>query len=173
MKYNYTTKRLIVKEWHSFEDEEFKQADLESVVQDILVPDTTKYFPIMWRGDYDKRRAKFWIQERDSEAKTLLAVDKETKNAIGYVTFFRVGELSQGLKIRLGYLFSHSMWNKGFATEVVGGFMNLCKENNISTVLAGVDPSNTASIRVLEKNNFLIQKKDTNGIHHLFEYKLF
>ena len=77
MNYDFTTQRLIVKEWHSFEPQELNEPDLVNIVEEILVPDVTKTFPPMWRGNYDKRRAKFWIEERDSESKTLLAVEKE------------------------------------------------------------------------------------------------
>ena len=88
LNYHYTTDRLIVKEWHSFGSKELHQPNLENIVEEMLVPEVTKRFPIMWRGDYDKKRAKFWIQERDSESKTLLAVEKETKKALGYINFF-------------------------------------------------------------------------------------
>ena len=168
--YHYTTKRLIVKDWHSFEPKELHQPDLVNIVEEILVPEVTKRFPVMWRGNYDKKRAKAWIYERDCESKTLLAVEKETKKALGYISFFREGDRSRGTYLRLGYLVSKVMWNNGLATELVEGFIHWCKENNISTVLARVDPDNTASIRVLEKNNFLTQTTDANGISLLFTY---
>ena len=172
MNYHYTTDRLIVKEWHSFGSKELHQPNLENIVEEMLVPEVTKRFPIMWRGDYDKKRAKFWIQERDSESKTLLAVEKETKKALGYINFFKEGSRSHGTYLRLGYLVSRAMWNNGLATELVEGFIEWCKENNIATIVAGVDPDNKASIRVLEKNNFLTQTTDANGIRLLFEYDL-
>ena len=172
LNYNFKTNRLTVKEWHSFEPKELEEPDLESIVQDLLVPEVTKRFPVMWRGDYDKRRAKFWIQERDSESKTLLAVEKETKKPLGYINFFREGDSSHGTYLRLGYLVSKAMWNNGLATELVEGFIHWCKENSVSTVLAKVDPDNIASIRVLEKNDFLTKRTDTNGISLLFVYDL-
>lgn len=170
MTYNYTTQRLIVKEWHSFEPKELHQPDLVDIVEEILTPEVTKRFPIMWRGNYDKKRAKAWIYERDSESKTLLAVEKGTKKALGYISFFKVGDRSNGTFLRLGYLVSHMMWNNGLATELVEGFVQWCKENNISTVLARTDPDNTPSIRVLEKNNFSTQTTDSDGKSLLFQY---
>ncbi len=172
LNYKYTTNRLIVKEWNSFEPKELDKPNLVDIVEEMLIPDVTKRFPVMWRGDYDKKRAKFWIQERDSESKTLLAVEKETKKPLGYINFFKEGSCSHGTYLRLGYLVSHAMWNNGLATELVEGFIHWCKENNISSILAGVDPDNKASIRVLEKNNFLTQTTDTNGVRLLFEYDL-
>ncbi|CAA6816627.1 MAG: Unknown protein [uncultured Sulfurovum sp.] len=174
LNYDFTTKRLIAKEWHSFEPEELNHPDLESIVEKILVPEVTKTFPPMWQGDYDKKRAKFWIEELDSDSKALLVVAKETKKPIGIINFFKVGEKSRGkgTYLRLGYLVSKIMWNNGFGTELVEGFICWCKENKISTVLAGVNPDNIASIRVLEKNNFLTEKMDANGMSLLFEYDL-
>lgn len=170
MNYHYTTNELIVKEWHSFEPKELSQPDLADIVEDILEPEVTKTFPLMWRGDYDKKRAKAWIYERDCESKTLLAVEKETKKAIGFINFFREGDRNKGDYFRIGYVVSKVKWGKGVATELVEGFIHWCKENNISTVSAAVDPDNIASIRVLEKNNFLTETTDTNGISRLFVY---
>ena len=170
--YDFTTKRLIVKEWHSFDPDELDLPDLETIVEEMLVPDVTKRFPVMWRGSYDKKRARFWIQDRDNESKTLLAVEKETREPLGYINFFSVGERSKGTYLRLGYLISKAVWNYGLATEMVDGFIHWCKENNISSILAGVEPDNIASIRVLEKNNFLIQEKDSDGVNLLFVYDL-
>ena len=172
MDYTFTTKRLIVKEWHSFEPKELEQPDLVDIVENILVPEITNTFSPMWQGDYDRKRAQALINEFDSESKTLLAVDKKSKKAIGCINFYKVGDRSKGTNVRLGYFLSKVMWSKGFATEFVEAFIHWCKENNISTVLAGVDPDNIASIRVLEKNNFLTQTTDANGRSLLFEYDL-
>ena len=172
LNYHYTTKRLIVKDWHSFEPKELHQPDLVHIVEELLEPEVTQRFPVMWRGNYDKKRAKYWIEELDAESKTLLAVEKETQKALGYINFFREGDRSGGTYLRLGYLVSKVMWNNGLATELVEGFIHWCKENNISTVLAAVEPDNIASIRVLEKNNFFTQTTDSNGVRLLFEYAL-
>lgn len=170
LNYEFTTKRLIVKGWHSFEPKELDQPDLVTIVEKILVPDVTKTFPVMWQGDYDKKRTKAWIQELDSDSKALLAVEKDTNKPIGIINFFRVGDRSKGNYFRLGYLLSKVMWDNGFATELVEGFIHWCKENEISTVLAGVDPDNIASIRVLEKNNFSTEARDGNGRDLLYAY---
>ncbi len=162
VKYHYTTERLIVKEWHAFDPKELDHPDLESIVQKLLEPEVTKTFPALWRGSYDKRRARFWIDEINSDANGLLAVEKDSNQPIGIVTFFKEGDSKNGTNYRLGYLLSKVMWNNGLGTELVQGFMQLCKELNISAVLAGVDPENIASIRVLEKNNFLTQNNDSN-----------
>ena len=170
MNYHFTTKRLIVKEGNSFEPQELSQPNLVDIVENLLEPDITKTFPIMWRGNYDKKRAKFWIDERDSESKTLLAVEKDTKKAIGFINFFREGDTSQGNFFRIGYVISKVKWGNGIATELVESFIDWCKENNISAVSAAVDPDNIASIRVLEKNSFLTKTKEKQGMYYIFIY---
>lgn len=170
MHYDFTTKRLTVKEWHAFEPQEVDPPDLVEVVEKILVPEVTNTFPPMWKGKYDRKRAKAWITERKAESKILLAVEKDSSKPVGFINFFREGDRSQGINFRLGYFMSKVMWGKGYATEFVHGFMQWCKENNVSTVVAGVDPENKASMRVLEKNNFITKTTDTNGIFLLFTY---
>ncbi|CAA6809992.1 MAG: Acetyltransferase, including N-acetylases of ribosomal protein [uncultured Sulfurovum sp.] len=170
MLYHFTTERLIAKEWHSFEEEELNQPDLVDIIENILVPDVTKTFPRMWQGNYNRQRAQGWIEDIDSEAKTVLAVDKETKNAIGFLNFYKVGNRRTATNFHVGYVVSREMWSQGFGTEFVEGFIDWCKKNEVSTVLAKVAPDNVASIRVLEKNNFLTERKDTDGVSHLFVY---
>lgn len=172
MRYNFTTKRLIVKEWHSFEPKELDQPDLVDIIEDILEPEITKTFPVMWQGRYDKKRTKAWIDERDREAKTLLAVEKETKKAIGFINFFRYGDRRKGDFFHIGYVISKVKWGKGIATELVDSFIHWCKENDISIVSAKVDPENIASIRVLEKNNFSKETSSSNERHLMFIYDL-
>ncbi|CAA6822515.1 MAG: Unknown protein [uncultured Sulfurovum sp.] len=170
MNYEFTTQKLIVKQWHSFNPTELNQPDLIDIINDMLEPDITVTFSMMWRGNYDRERTESWIKERDTESKTLLAIDKTTKDAIGVINFFKVGDRSKGIKLRVGYFVSKVMWSKGFATELMEGFTHWCRENNISTIFAGVEPHNIASIRVLEKNNFSNEKTEVNGRTLLFVY---
>jgi len=60
------------------------------------------------------------------------------------------------------------MWGKGYATELVEGFVSWCKRNDVLTLSAAVNPNNRASIRVLGKNNFTTQARDSNRFDYLF-----
>jgi len=167
-RYDFMTKRLLVKEWHSFDPAEINQTELADTVADILLPEITADFPAIWQGKYTKKRAKFWIEERDSEGTTILAVEKKTKNPIGFLHFFGVGDKSKGIQLRLGYTITKTMWKKGYATELVEGFILWCKKNSVPTLSATVNHNNKASIKVLQKNNFTTQARDTNGLDYLF-----
>lgn len=177
MRYNFTTPRLTVKEWHSFQAQEFQELqenNLTEIVEKLLTPHTTKEFPIMWRGDYNKKRASFWIDERDSEATTLLAIERKDKRPIGLLHFFETREKNKKVvKLRLGYLVCKNTWGRGYATELLKGFVSWCKVHNEAPLTAAVNPDNKASIQVLKKNGFTMQKKDTNGINNLFVLDIF
>ena len=59
--------------------------------------------------------------------------------------------------MRLGYVVAESVWGRGFATELVAGLVEWSRsEPSIRTISAGVAPTNEASIRVLDKNGFLL-----------------
>lgn len=69
----------------------------------------------------------------------------------------------------IGYWIGEKYWNKGLATEAVKKMLQFCfEESNLKLVYAKVYESNKASIRVLEKNGFLINEgyvefKEKNG----------
>lgn len=170
LKYEIDTQRLHVNEWHYFDPKDLGKEDLAEIVEHLLTKETTRNFPCMWQGNYNKRRAQAWIKERDSEAKTLLAVEKETQKPVGYLTFFKIGDIHSETTLNIGYLCSKELWGNGLITELVHGFLKWCEKNEVRTLCASVDFDNIASIRVLEKNNFLTQGQDPSGTRHRFVY---
>jgi [ribosomal protein S5]-alanine N-acetyltransferase len=54
----------------------------------------------------------------------------------------------------LGYWIAEPMWNRGYATEVVGELIRFAFEHDAQRVQARVIVGNTASVRVLEKAGF-------------------
>lgn len=73
----------------------------------------------------------------------------------------KVGDLSfKGLKddgsVEIGYGFNEVYWNKGYATEAVEAIVNWAiNQPGVKIVEAEAESNNIASIRVLEKNNFV------------------
>ena len=80
-----------------------------------------------------------------------------------------VGEPNADGEIEIGYGVYDEFQNKGFMTEVVGGLIEWAKtQPEIKAIVASTEKTNTASFKVLEKNNFIkIGEKDT-----LFNWKL-
>ena len=58
-------------------------------------------------------------------------------------------------ELRLGYMLDESVWGKGYATELISGFVSWCKNHDIESVIGGVERNNLASRRVLEKSGFI------------------
>jgi len=130
--YNFTTDRLEVKGWHSWGVEELGET-LPSIIKRTLTAAVTHNLPPIWQGEYTLQRATNWIEELDREATPLLVVDSDLSTAIGLVILFEIEQKGDDSHLRLGYLFSETSWGKGYATELVAGFVTWCKEHSIAS----------------------------------------
>ena len=136
---------------------EWAERDLATVVPDMLTEPVTAPLPPAWHGTYSVERARTWIAERDAEGETLLIVDKETREAIGLVILFesRPSADQAATEVRLGYLLAEAAWGRGFASELLAGFVIWCRGHPpIAAIIGGVARENLASARVLTKNGF-------------------
>jgi len=80
-----------------------------------------------------------------------------------------VGEPNKEGEIEIGYGTYDEFQKKGYMTEVVGGMIEWAKtQPKIKVIVASTDKTNTASFKVLEKNNF-IKIGETD---ELFNWKL-
>lgn len=95
------------------------------------------------------------------------AISKIDNKMIGDLCI--VGEPNPDGEIEIGYGVYDEFQNKGFMTEVVRGMIEWAKtQPEIKAIVASTEKINTASFKVLEKNNFIkIGEKDT-----LFHWKL-
>lgn len=166
--YRFSTERLLVSEWHSIHPSEWNQVELKTVVINILTPKVTQSLPPEWQGAYTPERAKNWIEERDNECVILIVVDKSSFTAIGFVILFGS---ANGKDLRLGYLLKESAWGKGYASELIQGFVEWSERNNILSITGGVEVDNIASIRVLEKNGFIREPDMNESEEHMFVWK--
>ena len=149
----FRTARLQVREWHLLTPEEWPEQDLAAAVMEIMTDRVTRTLPAAWQGRYTLERAQQWIEERDRDGLTLLAVSRATGTAVGLVIVHET-EAEDGAVVRIGYMLGEGVWGKGFGTELVGGLVGWARENGVVSVLGGVERENLASQRVLEKNGF-------------------
>ncbi|WP_051560072.1 GNAT family N-acetyltransferase [Marinobacterium jannaschii] len=170
--WTYLTDRLLVKEWHSFASDEWRDQDLAVIVKGILTPRVTHSLPPSWQGSYTLERAEAWIAERDDEGVALLAIEKSSGNAIGIILLFEAAKDKDGSDLRLGYMLGESSWRKGFASELVNGFVAWCQDNKIKSVTGGVERDSIASRRVLEKCGFMHTASDERSGDQLFVLKI-
>ena len=67
-----------------------------------------------------------------------------------------VGEPTEAGEIEIGYGTYDEFKNKGFMTEMVSGIVKWAKtQSKVKSIIASTDKTNTASFKVLQKNNFL------------------
>ena len=139
-------------EWRSIPKAEWSQEELAAIVARILTPKVTESLPQNWQGFYSLERAKGWVTERDAEGVNLLVIEKNTQTAMGFIILSGNDSFKD---LRLGYLLAESSWGQGYASELIQGFVEWCRENAISSVTGGVAKGNIASRRVLEKSGFV------------------
>ena len=167
--YRYLTDRLLVNEWKSFTKDEWPLQDLTTAVLGILTESVTETLPPSWQGPYTPTRAQRWIQERNSEGVTLLAVDKQSHQALGMLILY---EIENSGDLRLGYMLAESCWGRGYASELIEGFVAWCRTYNIRSVTGGVERGNVASRRVLEKCGFIADTSSEQSDELLFTIEI-
>ena len=96
------------------------------------------------------------------------AISKTKNKMIGDLCI--VGEPDDKGQIEIGYGTYEEFQGNGYMTEIVSGILRWAKEQDkVKSVIASTDKTNTASYKVLEKNNFIkIGETET-----LYNWKLF
>ncbi len=173
----FETERLLVNEWRSLSSSDWREQDLADVVISMLTENVTHDLPGPWRGSYTVERGRQWVNERDEEGTTLLAIEKSTRQAVGLMILSEVQDTERvnHTDMRLGYLLSEDHWGKGLASEMVTGFIDWCRhQTSILSISGGVATDNIASIRVLQKNGFMIVEPDgkADGDEMLYRLRL-
>ena len=95
------------------------------------------------------------------------AISKDANKMVGDLCI--VGEPNADGEIEIGYGTYEEFQGKGFMTAIVGGIIEWTKMQPIvKSITASTDKTNTASFKVLQKNNFIkIEETET-----LFRWKL-
>ncbi len=92
------------------------------------------------------------------------AISKAENKMIGDLCI--VGEPNTEGEIEIGYGTYDEFQNKGFMTEIVSGIIEWSKTQlMVKSIIASTDRSNTASFKVLQKNNF-IKIGETDTLYH-------
>ena len=151
MKIALETKRLILKFLDS--------SDLENLIALRSDPDVMKYI-----GDgsiHTEEKVKDFllnlaIPYQEKHGTGFFAVfEKESGHFIGQAGLFHVGFYDKQPDIELAYRLHKQYWGNGYATELAKalihwGFLHL----NLDKIVAGAEPENIASQKVLKKAGF-------------------
>lgn len=105
----------------------------------------TEHWVLDWlrkcHENYDKRGYGPWA-----------AVEKATGETIGYCGLFYFPDINGQPEVEIGYRLARRHWANGYATEAVTAIKDYgLKVIGLPRLIAIIDPSNVASIRVAEK----------------------
>lgn len=99
----------------------------------------------------------------------------ETKEIIGEFSVFKIANETDIVEI--GYILNDKYWNKGYATELLKGFLTyLQNANTIKTVTARINAENNASIHICKSLGFeltdtkVVRDKTQITLEYLINY---
>ena len=145
-------------------------------VRDKAIVQYTIQIPYPYRSTdavkFIKSSQKAW---KEKSAYILGIGVKDTETIIGVVSLSRIDKKNKNCE--LGYWLGKKYWRKGIASSAVKMALDFAfNKLKMHRVYASTFASNTASLRVLEKNNFLLEgilyeTRWRNGIwHNMFLY---
>lgn len=161
---SYDTSRLRVVEWRSRGDDVLLQW-----LSSALTEGVTHELPPSWQGELLPTPLE-WVAIRDEEGSFFLVEEKSGGGIVGLFMFFpREVEVNTD-EVRIGYVMGEEAWGKGYATEIVQGFVTMWHDTGFTGSLLGmVSPSNQASCRVLEKSGFLVDGKNGDILRYRYQ----
>jgi [ribosomal protein S5]-alanine N-acetyltransferase len=93
-------------------------------------------------------------------------VERNNQEVIGYCGLFFFPELGGQAEVEIGYRLARSAWGKGYATEAARAVRDYAFNTlALERLIAMIDPSNLASIRVAEKIGMHYEKDILIGLY--------
>jgi ribosomal-protein-alanine N-acetyltransferase len=143
------TKRLVLRE--------INESDVEGIYKVFSDPEVAKYDwfrPIVSKDDAIKFIKRYKEEFQAGEEITWGIELKDTKELIGICC---LGDFDDGSRrAEIGYDIVQDKWNNGYATEAVEAIVKFgLREIDLNRIEAFITPGNDASVRVLEKLNFI------------------
>ncbi|MEJ6494811.1 GNAT family N-acetyltransferase [Pseudoalteromonas sp. DY56-GL22] len=110
--------------------------------------------------------AEKWLANMLDECR-LLMLQSQQQEVVGLLFIY-----TEKHDAHIGYLLAEQYWGQGLAFELLQGFINLAgTQSQWHKLIAGVDESNTPSIKLLKKLAFEEQASKENGML-FFEFNL-
>lgn len=164
MAINYQTSRLTVTEVFSESD----RPEILLRIPELFTTNVVENLPPYFANIKSPSDAQLWLEKILSEGQLLLVEHAETDTVIGFVFIFVVQETHA----HIGYLIGEQYWRKGYATELLKGFIGAAiKDNKWCKLIAGVDVGNNASSKLLINLGFIEQGQKDKGVI-FYEYLL-
>jgi RimJ/RimL family protein N-acetyltransferase len=112
-----------------------------------------------------------WVADRLDEARVYWVRDRTDARLIGAVLLHEDTE-TDPRTLHLGYFLGQQSWGQGLASELLAGLVQSLRQCDNAVIVAGVDPDNTASARVLEKVGFSRLRASPDAVQLFFELHL-
>lgn len=146
---NLESPRLIFKE--------FESSDSQTIFELRSNPETMRYmdsYPYKTIEDAAQYIQQNKIAFEEKTGLNWAIFEKETKQFIGYFSFWRFFRCN--CRGEIGYALHPKYWGKGYMDETIKTMLPFAFEQfGLHSILANVNPNNTNSIRLLEKNGFV------------------
>ncbi|KPZ73787.1 ribosomal-protein-S5-alanine N-acetyltransferase [Pseudoalteromonas sp. P1-26] len=158
MNLSFTTKRLNVIEIDASSSMD-EHHQLTIALPTILTPAVIANLPGYFQGIDSIAAAEKWLANMLNECR-LLMLQSEHQEVVGLLFIY-----TENHNAHIGYLLAEQYWGQGLAFELLQGFINLADtQPHWHKLIAGVDESNTPSIKLLKKLAFEEQASKENGM---------
>jgi len=134
---------------------QFKAPDSDLLLKYLNDAEVTQYITDAIVQPYALEDASGWIEH--SRNNEYIKAIEYRGDLIGCISA-TLGDFEYNRSAELGYWLGKAFWNQGIATEAVSLFGNaLFNSTNIDRLFVSVVSENTASIKVLEKNGYILE----------------
>ncbi|MCO6353349.1 GNAT family N-acetyltransferase [Pseudoalteromonas shioyasakiensis] len=158
MALSFNTSRLNVIEINS-SSAKLEQTALVNALPAILTPAVVANLPGYFQGIDSIAAAEKWLANMLNECR-LLMLQSQHQEVVGLLFIY-----TENHDAHIGYLLAERYWGQGLAFELLQGFINLAgTQSQWHKLIAGVDESNTPSIKLLKKLAFEKQASKENGM---------
>ena len=158
MALSFNTPRLNVIEINS-KAAKSKRTTLVNALPAILTPAVVANLPGYFQGIDSIAAAEKWLANMLNECR-LLMLQSQHQDVVGLLFIY-----TENHDAHIGYLLAEQYWGQGLAFELLQGFINLAgTQSHWQKLIAGVDESNTPSIKLLKKLAFEEKASKENGM---------
>ena len=148
---------------------EIVEADIPSIARFANNFNVSKYMASRMPYPYTIEDAEWWVRIGSKEQGWNFAIDWQGI-CIGVIGV-RFGEAEYRYCAEIGYWLAEQYWGKGIATEAVAKMtQQVFSQSDIVRLTAPVRSPNKASMRVLEKNGFVLESVRKNAVYKNDEF---
>ncbi|RKF18737.1 N-acetyltransferase [Alginatibacterium sediminis] len=145
---------------------ELEREQLLLSIVSLLSPKVVENLPPYFHNILSMEDAATWLDRMLSESSLFMLEDKGSTCTLGLLFVSN----SHAGRNHIGYLLAPQYWGQGLASELLAAFLVFAQGKlDWNTLVAGVDVTNVASLKLLRKLGFS-QSIDGSGDVVFFEY---